>query len=294
MSCDFFVYSESGQAVSRSELTSAMRAVGWDIVFVDDFHKMSLAQGDRVSEYEIIVGWETDPEVAAKVQGLLANRDREGLEKLFEEMTLGGCEIYVNENERDEDEECIPDDIRPDHRRALENAKLSYYLRTAAGRSPLSFVLQDVVWRAIGKVTRGLVEDPQTGKYCFAHELPPPNTVAEVFSALKPQIPWSVIQWHFAIAAVGLAFGITGRIPVPRYWLFGIMCIYGLLAYGLSLGHKWVWQVAVVLSIVVIVLSGYGGLFGGLGFAAIPIIAFNAYLLYQLLLFDTRLYYDAV
>jgi hypothetical protein len=47
----------------------------------------------------------------------------------------------------------------------MRGAKAKYWLCTRIRSSNLSFRFLEVVWRAVGQLRGGLLEDPQTGEY---------------------------------------------------------------------------------------------------------------------------------
>jgi hypothetical protein len=101
-------------------------------------------------------------------------RDPKALQSLYDDGVVGTAGysvespfVFVDEPEEDEDEDEDEDDLDPVDQRFLEaikQAKTRYILRVRIRSSNQSFRFQNVLWEAIGRLSDGLLVDPQTAE----------------------------------------------------------------------------------------------------------------------------------
>ncbi|NIM04585.1 MAG: hypothetical protein GTO55_01535 [Armatimonadetes bacterium] len=164
MSISFFAYTEESKPIERKELTEAMAKSGWEIAYLSDWSGLTPAEGNRLQDGDILIGWQQDSDLTAKIKAILDSGDEDALEPLGESEVLGVCSVGISDPHEDRDD-FIPTDVSKDIVEQLRQAKLCYELVTSAGRSDFSVEFQGAVWQVIGDVTDGLLEDPQLGEY---------------------------------------------------------------------------------------------------------------------------------
>lgn len=293
MSYDLTVYTANGQRASRAAVVANLRSMGWDVAFLSDYFKMTPAANDVLDgNYEIAVGWPADPALSQRVQLIVAACDVSGLDSLHESMEVGSCELHVGSLDKDPDRH-IPDDLRPDQRQLMQSAQTYYYLRTSAGRSPLSFKFQEAFWRAIGQTTGGLLVDPQDGFCGFSHEVAARDVRSQLYSDSEVKPPMAVIEWYGALAIIGcITLFFDYPAPLPNKWYAMLLILHAPLAYGLFRGIRPVWLTCIGLSAMMVALGALSVFITGFHPVKLLSAVINAYLLWLLLSSSTREYFE--
>jgi hypothetical protein len=159
MSVDLFVYSVKSNGPKTGELVANLARKRWHTVLLDPsgskesptgFLKNHLIYGARTSDF------------LKEVRDLVRQRRKRELERSLQSEAVAYCELTASPSHPLEQ---VDGTLPPKVAKALMTAKTCYGLRTAAGRSLASVELQTAVWEMIGKLTGGLLEDPQEGSY---------------------------------------------------------------------------------------------------------------------------------
>lgn len=120
-----------------------------------------------VIDGETVFGWRPGSRGADRARAAVLARDRAALEALTVDETLASLGLYVTTSDHPGwivDEELL-EATPPEHRAAVRATKTHYNVETGARRNDLSIVFQEHVWRTIGVLSNGLMEDPQAGEY---------------------------------------------------------------------------------------------------------------------------------
>jgi len=167
MSVDLFVYSERPEPVPRAALAEALRRKGWHAIFLDQEHMKEVAGGALGND---LVYGTKKAAVLDRLRGLLKKGDDPKLEELFENEDAGGCGVYATGafDPHAEMGEDLEGQVGPEIAGHLLKAKSHYTVGTAAGRTELSSEFQNTVWKTLGEVAGGVLEDPQTGEYLLS------------------------------------------------------------------------------------------------------------------------------
>ncbi len=168
MSYDLVLSSPSDRAASRCALIEELRERGWYAVIPRerDSGSDALSSGDVYAARK---------ERDAGLLSQALEQDRvEALAPLFEQGALALCTISVKvpysvreELESDELRELL-DEGPQEVTAALLGARSRYFITTSAGRTEASLELQMAVWKALGDLVLGILEDPQEGTSLLA------------------------------------------------------------------------------------------------------------------------------
>lgn len=163
MSVDLLVYSERREPVQRSALEEALRKRGWHCIFLEPDHLTELRDGPL--DGDVVYGTK-DASLPAKLRETLA-KDKNQLEDFFEEGAVVGCGItaVVPFNPREEFGADFETQAGPAIAGEIFKANSLYNVHASGGHTELSFEFQEVVWKVLGALVGGLLEDPQTGEY---------------------------------------------------------------------------------------------------------------------------------
>ncbi len=296
MSLDLFVNSARERVASREEIRDALRARGWEIRFLTDWFTFAPADEAEPIGNEDVVGWQSDWGNAAELRRLCAARDMKAIEAHFQAgHSLAGCALNVTApdpyvlEEGGYTEEQLRRELGSAATDVLLARKSHYYLRTSGGRSVESVWLQYDLWHALGEVTGGLMEDPQSGEGGFAHEIPPfdiqeflrgpdeetegggsapevpasPDGGGERPEALSDAAGFVRFQSRFATVGAGVLLVLRARhgvaVPDALFLVFGVLAgLFALLSRGLYDGRRWAWRVAPALALA-LCAAGCGG-----------------------------------
>jgi hypothetical protein len=175
MGVDLYVYSPHESLVTTAELREELRSKGWDVRFILDQGTPvlePLAEGALTGVLDVM-GWATSSDKCALVAEAIDQRNSKALQSLYDDGVVGTAGysvespfVFVDEPE-DEDEDEDDDDLDPVDQRFLEaikQAKTRYILRVRIRGSKQSFRFQNVLWEAIGRLSDGLLVDPQTAE----------------------------------------------------------------------------------------------------------------------------------
>src|SRR5262245_35823524 len=164
MSIDLTVYSERPEPVQRAALAQALQRKGWHALFIDQGSMQELGAG--AVDLDLVYGAKNAP-VLKTVKDLLAGGAEQQLEALFADEEVGGCAVSAtvpfDAGEEFGDE--LDAEVGPEIAQKILRAKSYYHIGTSAGRSDVAFRFQEAVWKTLGELVGGLLEDPQTGKY---------------------------------------------------------------------------------------------------------------------------------
>ena len=122
---------------------------------------------DLVFDGQTVFGWRPGSPHADRARAAVAAHDRKALEDLTTQEVLASLGLVVTtRTDRAwpvdaESIEATPAELRA----AVANAQTHYSLETGARRNDLSLVFQEQLWRVIGVLSNGLMEDPQAGEY---------------------------------------------------------------------------------------------------------------------------------
>ena len=171
MSYDLNAYSLSTERPLKENFRDSLQRNGWEIVFISDearSRRAFLAADGPIEEEAIIIGWQTKDKNAALLTKAAAIQDIKTIEAIAETtQAIAGCAISVTIPYQVDKQQLADMAVRGEIHYAdlMKSAQSHYYLRTAAGRSPLSFEFQRLVWLTIGEVCGGLLENPEDGEY---------------------------------------------------------------------------------------------------------------------------------
>lgn len=201
MSVDLCVYVKGPARLTRRALVDALRAVGWHAVFVDD-SSTALPPDEEIAHDTLIAA--RSAEVCESARLALASDDHKRWASLSQENEIGSLWLSY-------DAEFSAEEVWPakELRRLeaaggkafagkLRDSDAEYVLNSGSGCT-----VMDEVWRVLGQLTGGLMDDPQTGAWCEWREgrlvylvQPPPdaNPFREFFEAAHAQgVPFDPI-----------------------------------------------------------------------------------------------------
>jgi len=163
MSVDLMVYSRRPEPLQREALGKALRDKGWHSLFLEPEH-LTEARGGTLDQEVVFAAKNTSD--LEQLQKVLAG-DRNKLETLFEEGKVGGCGVSaaVPFNPRDEFGDGLEKQVGGVIAEEILNANSLYNVTSSGGQTDLSAEFQEVVWKTLGALVGGLLEDPQTGEY---------------------------------------------------------------------------------------------------------------------------------
>ena len=173
MSRELYAYSETDQPMRRSDLDEGLAALGWGYLLFEDLDSFREAPADSYLRSCDILVWDEDG--SASVKRAISARDRAALDKLYETNVAGA--VFVDlELPYEPDEETIEELEESDVDSAIVEriaaARLSYSVRTAAGRNDFSLEAQTAIANLLAIALYGVLEDPQEGTFeNFAREL---------------------------------------------------------------------------------------------------------------------------
>jgi len=164
MSFELNIYGRDKTLAKVKNLKEWLAAVGWECVLLSDLAELTEAE-DKVVRLGDIVGWMEDSEQAEAMREALKLRDKDAIQKFFEQEKLACVEVICEEDfsaDPEELEELEEDGIEPEYLAVLKDSPLCYYLRTSARSSELSLQFQIAVWTSLGLSIYGLLHDPES------------------------------------------------------------------------------------------------------------------------------------
>jgi hypothetical protein len=178
MGVDLYMYTDNDLLITSGELRGQLRSQGWDVRYVRDTGTRPLEQLPEgpLDDTLDVLGWESSSPHGLKVGDAIDSGDLKGLEECNAQGYVGSCGFvaqcsfdFEKELAREDEEtrEEILEEIEPAHLEAMRSAKLRYWLCVRIRSSNLSYRFLNVVWRAVGQLRGGLLEDPQSGEYAL-------------------------------------------------------------------------------------------------------------------------------
>jgi hypothetical protein len=159
MSIELFVYAKKASTFGGDQLAAKLAEKDWHVFYMVPSGSRGVdkvALGDQ-----LIYGARTVVQMEEGRKLIRSRREKE-LEKAFESGSIAACELTIcPEGASDGLDESLPRKLM----NLLAATKVTYCLRTSAGRSILSVELQNATWEAIGELSGGVLENPQEGSY---------------------------------------------------------------------------------------------------------------------------------
>lgn len=314
MSITLFAYSAQDQPVPVGDVERGLRELGWDVLFLEDWHDMTLAQQDILDGTFIACGWRYDAARSAQVRDAFARKDRAAIDQLYETSVIAVCELYSSE--RDESDTALEEDYgemiesfassggRQDHVLALRNQRRQYSVRTSAGRSPFCVEFQEVLCWAVADVTGGLMQDIHE-EYGFSRDVPLPQRWDESYSRTAGNRPFGTraggglgspplwaIGWYSVFAILGIVLIALGKNPLQgQNWYVWLALLHGPLAFGLYRASRVAWYVSICLTVAALIMIPISILLNGGGARIVLPTLFYGYMLSRLLAEETKQYF---
>lgn len=169
MSIEFYVYSPLNLPLQGADLIRLLADGGWEAYLLESGTPLTVAKSGQL-ENPIVVGCRRDGDIA-KLKVAVESGSEPELEALLQGGYAASCVVYSTcpwklDQEYDEEElEEFVESVGTAGRKLLKSARSHYTVRTSAGRSDLSFALQDATWQCIGLLSKGLMEDPQSDEW---------------------------------------------------------------------------------------------------------------------------------
>lgn len=164
MSVCLFHYSPSAIIPHRTEVRAGLASQGWHLLFVSNWWNLTIADEGEVDQ-DLIIGCKKT-EGITELSDLFARNDRTDIENLLATKPFGNCGISI-------DKSVILDETEVKKRSkrwsteaiaSLRAAKVLYYVEFKGASTANSGNLAGDLWRLLGKMFGGLLEDPQTGR----------------------------------------------------------------------------------------------------------------------------------
>lgn len=172
MSITLNVYAR-GPLMSRELLMKESRNPGlpkefrWELRFVRDDDSGKLDATGALGESQYVAGWRTDAKQGRELIRACEKHDQKVLNSLYKANAYGMIDLFVFTPESDEwsalSEPDFLESIPEEYRAIMKGATVWYMLETSATRNELSLELQEQLWRMLGVLTGGVLEDPQEG-----------------------------------------------------------------------------------------------------------------------------------
>lgn len=295
MSYGVYVYSKSPKILDRKDLREKMNSHGRDVLFQKGYSDAKVAV-EGPMEDEIIVGWRPGQNSLEDVRRLIESNDASGLDDLYANQTLVGCEIWVEcPYELPESElEDMAEYKSPEELEIVRTAKSHYSISTSAGRTPASFEFQEYVARSIAELTDGWVEDPQSGESGTADEISTPMPWQKSISPPQEERrPWLAITVYAISAVVSLLALILGWHPDnPLSLVFLIpLVLCPLVALGLYRANQSARILALGISIFQVIMGLVAVIYRGLSSEALVYITVSVLVIRELLSEEVKAYF---
>jgi hypothetical protein len=166
MSTDFSIYAPRPDAVTHAELHAAAQSQGWHLLVM---HKRVIVEpSDKPLKLQAtydVYGAKT-PALLAKARAALTTKD--GYKLLDALYDKGLNSLYFGVYVVDPDEVTVDDKFQEE----AAQAKFLYGFNGHGGP------LQVALWKALGGITGGLLENPQSGEISRARSIPAPKANA--------------------------------------------------------------------------------------------------------------------
>lgn len=148
-------------------LQAYLQTRGWQVFFASDDGSLDPFDGVSIGD-SVALGWHVSSSDSELVSDCLFRKNEPAVNALYDQDTIGSVAIFVDNNYKanpaalDEMKRISKATDKVIDR--VSRSDLQYTLRTAAGRNALSLQLQEEIWRSLGSLTEGVLENPQTGK----------------------------------------------------------------------------------------------------------------------------------
>jgi len=174
MSIDLNVYAKRevltremlARECNSPDLPEEMR---WEVVFLPSGPESPNPDlKGELTEDQQVAGWPITSKQAGEIRSAFLRNDRQTLDRLYEGGVYGQVDVFLATSGSDEWNVNDPDyleGIPKEYQAVMGRATCRYSLETHARRNNLSLDLQQFLWRMIGALTYGLLEDPQEGGY---------------------------------------------------------------------------------------------------------------------------------
>jgi hypothetical protein len=180
MSIEYYVYSTQDKPLDRKALRDKLHAQGHDVLLLSDWETLTLASEGPLGDDIALSGPPTffDP---ARIKFLIASKNKADLERMAAEGDLSSCSIYTSHpfldirNMTPEEQSDMEEDVGKEQMDFIRKANVHYTIRTSAGGSTLNLGLQKTIWQAVGELSSGLLEDPQSGFFGYPKGLESPS-----------------------------------------------------------------------------------------------------------------------
>jgi hypothetical protein len=133
--------------------------MGWRAALVRPGGKVLLDTGRLKNE--IVVACRKRGDYTPMVRKLRSGAEKE-LDEAYRRGRVGSCGVSVSMGGED------PGDYNPLGEEIVSRmnaSRATVRIETTTGRSRISLKLQDAVWKAVGRMAAGMLEDPQTGEF---------------------------------------------------------------------------------------------------------------------------------
>ena len=167
MSIELNVYSnepvlDRDRVIEESLFEELPAELKWEVRF-PDVPSGPLSSG-------MVVGWRPESPNGAKILAALDSQNERALDDLSGENQVASVYLSVvtaaDEEEWDDIIESASETVTDrKHRKYLESAEVFYSVETSARRNGLSIKFQEQLWRLIGVLSHGLMEDPQEEEF---------------------------------------------------------------------------------------------------------------------------------
>jgi hypothetical protein len=167
----------------------------WEIAFVGDDGALRPVQEGAMTS-ETIFGWRQDKNAAA-VRAAIEGGDRAAVDAFYADDLVAA--VWVDVRTRadaswdDEELEEAASVASEAHRKEISSAATMYVVETSARRNDVSLDFQNLIWRSIGVLSNGLMEDPQEGEYASTRELQAEEEAAQPGSVRPRGISGSTV-----------------------------------------------------------------------------------------------------
>jgi hypothetical protein len=141
----------------------------WEVVFLPSEHESPNPDPKaKLTEDQQVAGWSVTSTQAGEIRSAFLRNDRQTLGRLYQAGVYGQVDLFLATSGSDEwdvnDPDCL-EGIPKEYQAVMGRATCRYSLETHASRNNISLDLQQFLWRMIGALTYGLLEDPQEGEY---------------------------------------------------------------------------------------------------------------------------------
>lgn len=172
MSYDLHVYGARDSLGQKEDLVGLLSKKGWQVrflsgrAFITDELRPVLSSTGPLEDWCLMAGWKKKSRYAEVLAAWVDRRELHHFQKMTAETAcFGCCELSIGPlpNDEDENEDRVALGLSEQFAKSGRKADTDFYLRSSAGRSPISFEFQHTVWEAIGELTDGRMDNPQEG-----------------------------------------------------------------------------------------------------------------------------------